>query len=348
MIPLGWMGLAVLLAGAQAPDAGTKPFMVVFLASPDVDPALAATLREAVFARAQAEGPVLDASEQHRALTAPTLFVDFSRPPPAFWPASLAGQWSAGNDACARQTGPTGEDQPPGVRAAAAAVATACAEALRLAQWDLYVDHLAPRRVLEVEVTAPAGSRPDLAFAAASYVPAGQRRAAQVARVTPARAPQQMGELLEATLGTGRSGAVSVSTHVRRPLPSIEDPGAAVPAPGRPERTPGVVSVPSSCRRSIPAHLQVFPLGPASRILEASYRSGIATAPSISRTKPLRCDLVLFMDPGPKRPGTLHARLSCTGAQHRASASLENGRDGAVQSLIAQLTRRALAAFCAG
>jgi hypothetical protein len=350
--PAIWIGLAVLLGGAAAPDAGTPApaspaTVVVFFAAAEVDPELSAGLRDAVLARARAAGPVLDASEQHRALTSPSLFADFSRPPPPFWPESLATSWRAGHEACARQVGPSGEGQPPATRAAAAAVSKTCSEALGLALWDLYLDHLAPRRALEVEVSAPAGQRPDLALAAAAYALGGQRRAAQVARVTPARALQRMGELLDVALSTSANAAVRLSTHTRHPLPSTGDPLPAVLATVKSDRTLPVVPPPSPCPRSVPAHLQVFPPSTVARTLEARYRSSTGSAPAITRAQPLRCDLVLFPGHEPGEPRTVHARLSCAGAQHRASASLQDGPATAAADLTAQLTQRALAAFCA-
>ena len=313
---------------------GALAAALVFFAGEGVDPSTAAAASSAVKEKLARGGEAsADLSAEHRALLTPKLFVDFAAPPPAFLPPELAGAWKGGNEACAKQTGPSGPELAPPARASAAAVARACQEALGRALWDLLVEHRKLARVVEVELRAP-GRAGGLSLLAVLHEPGARRRTLRLEPVSADRAAAAAAKAVEDLLG----GAGTEAPARRHPLPSAGLPAleAELTAIGG---EPKPVAVPASCRSTLPSRLDVFPPGKLTRAFEAAYR----TVPAEKRTgKPLRCDLVVYPGYEPGQEQTAFARLWCPPAQLRASEPVAQG-----SKLVARLVDQAVAALCA-
>ena len=300
---------------------------LVFFAGQGVDPSVAAATFGAVKERLGREGAPADLSAEHRALTAPKLFVDFAAPPPPFLPPALAPSWKSGSEACARQVGPTGPELEPRARAEAAAEARLCGEELGLAIWEVLLEQRPVTRVIELELRAAPRSGA-LSVVAALHEPGSRRRTLRLEKPGAERVAAAAARAVEDLLG----GAGTVTPAPRHLLPQVGVPALEAGPFGAPEPA----AIPASCPGPLPVRLEVFPPGQLARAIEAGYR----TVPAARRQgKPKRCDLVVF--PGSAR--TARARLSCHPDQLRAAISL----DAPAGSLISKLVDRAVAALCA-
>lgn len=299
---------------------------LVFFAGEGVDPAVFVATEAAV--KRQVAGA--DLSAEHRALTAPSLFVDFAAPPPAFLPPELAAAWKSGSEACAKHTGPTGPQLPPMARASAAATARACREALGLALWDALLEARQVRRVVEVELRAP-GRGGALTLSGALHEPGVRRRSLRLEKVSADRAATSAVRMIEdLAAGTGAE-----SPAPRRRVPSVGAPALEAATFGDPQKA----AVPAWCKGGLPARLEVFPLGKVTRAIEAGYK----TVPPEQRTgAPLRCDLVVYPGYEPAAEPLVNARLACPPAQVRAAE-----KPGEAPKLISTLVNGAVAALCA-
>jgi hypothetical protein len=306
---------------------------LVFFTGEGVDPSSAQAVQAAVRERLAREGgELVDLSAENRALLKPRLFVDFTAPPPVPLPPELMESWKAGSEACASQTGPTGPELQPLARTQAAATARACQEALGQAAWDALLEHRKLARVLELELRTLSGSS---SLVANLHEPGARRRTLLLEHLSADRlavsAAGMVGELLA---GAGKSRAAP-----RRPFPSLGVPVIESDVSG----PTADMSVPRACG-PLPARLEVFPLGPFTRAIEAAYK----TVPASRRTgKPRRCDLVLYPSypPGPVKAA--FARLACPPFQLRAGVMIEGDPRAAGSKLISDLVNEAVAALCA-
>ena len=301
---------------------------LVFFVQPGVDPSSAGAAQAALKERLARGGELLDLSVEHRKLFTPSLFVDFTAPPPAFLPPDLAAGWKKGSEACAQHVGPTGPQLYPLQRARSASLAGICALAVGRATWPLLLQARHVKRVVSVKLTDGAGG---FEVWATLSTPDGKGRLIHVEKVSPDRMAAAAIKAVE-DLEAGRG---EKDDEVDQAMPSMGAPGMLDAVAFGP---PAPAQVPTSCK-GLPARLEVFPPGKFTRAIESAYK----TVPADKRTgPPLRCDLVAYPDDGGRDEGPLvRARLACPPSQARAGAKVAEAA-----KLVPWLVDDTVAALC--